>query len=108
MRLPDDTLIATEKLTGYLLKWRPADDKSTFLAEAGYTLENAEKLMTDIREQLLTLEAEMIEQTDYGPKYRIRGLITGPNGRALRVVTIWMSEEATRMTKLITLFPDKT
>ena len=39
--------------------------------------------------------------------YRIRGALPGPNGRALRVVTIWMSEEATGRTKFITLYPDK-
>lgn len=108
MKLPSTALIATEKLTGYLLRLRPEDDKSAFLAQAGYKQENADGLMADIREQLLPLEAELIGQTDYGPKYRIRDKLTGPNGRVLRVVTIWMLEEATTQTKFITLYPDRT
>jgi len=47
MRLPGDALVAQEKLTEYLLRWRPEDDKSAFLAQAGYTLENAGRLMAD-------------------------------------------------------------
>ena len=108
MKLPLDSVIAKEKLTRYLHRWRPEDDKSAFLEQAGYTLEMANRLMADMREQLMPLEAELVEQTEYGLKYQIRGALTGPNGRALRIVTIWMSEEATGQTKFITLYPDKT
>lgn len=88
MRLPPDTITAARKVTEHLLRWRPEDGKSAFLALAGYTLENAGRLMTDLRKQLLPLEAEPFEETEYGPKFRTRGTLTGPNGRALHVVTI--------------------
>lgn len=107
MKLPRDAIIAMRKMTEYLLRWRPEDDKSAFLAQAGYTTETADRLVTDILEQLLPLEAELIEETGYGPKYLIRGALTGPNGRALRVVSIWMTEDATGETKFVTLYPDK-
>jgi hypothetical protein len=55
MKLPHDAIIATRKITEYLLRWRPEDDKSAFLAQAGYTVETSERLVTDIREQLLPL-----------------------------------------------------
>ena len=107
VKLQANTIIAATKLTQYLLRRRVEDDKSQFLALAGYTLEDADRLMRDIREQLLPLEAEFHEETEYGPKYRIRGTLTGPNGRTLRVVTIWMKENATNQTKFVTLFPGK-
>lgn len=78
------------------------DDKSQFLALAGYTLADADRLLQDIRKQLLPLDAEFHEETEYGPKYRIRGPLTGPNGRVLRVVTIWLKENATNQTKFVT------
>lgn len=56
----------------------------------------------------MPLEAKATENTDYGPKFALAGALTGPNGRALRVVTIWMTEQATGETKFITLYPDKT
>ena len=107
MKLPANTIIAPRKLTQYLLRLRVEDDKSQFLALAGYTLDDADRLMRDIREQLLPLEAEFHEETEYGPKFRIRGTLTGPNGRGLRVLTIWMKENATNQAKFVTLFPDK-
>jgi hypothetical protein len=63
--------------------------------------------MNDLREQLLSLNAELFDETEYGTKYRIRGTLTGPNGRALRVLSIWMKENATGDTKFVTLLPDK-
>ena len=107
MKLPANTIIARAKVELYLLRHREEDDKSGFLAHAGYMRENADRLMDDLRVQLLPLEAELFDETEYGPKYRIRGTLTGPNGRVLRVLTIWMKENATGDTKFITLYPDK-
>jgi hypothetical protein len=106
MKLPADTVIAREKLDEYLLCHRDENDKSGFLALAGYTLEHTDSLMNDLRTQLLALDAEFFDQTDYGSKYEIRGKLTGPNGRVLRIVSIWMKEDATGVTKFVTLFPD--
>ncbi len=108
MKLPEDTIIAKSKLNKYLLQWRFEDDKSLFLSNAGYTIQNAEELLDDIRKQILPLDAEKFEETEYGSKFRIRGLLKGPNGNTLRIVTIWIMEENTQQTKFVTLFPDKT
>jgi hypothetical protein len=107
MKLPANTTILRRKASEYLLQKRRDDDKSGFLALAGYTAQDADRLLRDIREQLLPLEAEFHEETEYGPKYQIRGTLTGPNGRALRVLTIWMKDDATGDTKFVTLLPDK-
>ena len=107
MKLPPNAYVDPRKLTEYLLRSRLEDDKSAFLSLAGYKADNANQLLTDIRDQVLPLEAEFIEQTEYGPKYRIRSTLTGPNGRALRIVTIWMTEDTTNQTKFVTLLPDK-
>jgi hypothetical protein len=39
--------------------------------------------------------------------YVIRGDLTSPNGRTLRVRSYWLIETATGRVKLITMFPDK-
>ena len=107
MRLPPDAIIAQEKMRDYLLQWRPENDKSQFLAQAGYTKQHAHRLADDIRGQLLNLEAEFEGTTEYGDMYRIVGSLVGPNGRALRVKSIWMIESATKKTKFITLYAAK-
>lgn len=49
MKLPPDAIIATAKLTKYLLVWRDVDDKLQFLAQAGYGQENWQQLEADLR-----------------------------------------------------------
>lgn len=90
-----------------MLQRRVEDDKSRFLAQAGYTLENPNRLVADLRSQLLPLDAELIDRGEYGPKYAIRGRLTGPNGKTIRVKTIWMTDNAMNQTKSVTLHPDK-
>lgn len=104
-RLPQDSVISEAKLTQYLLVPLPQNDKSNFLAQAGYTLENWEQLQADIRNQVLPQPAELLAVTRYGTKYAVYAKLAGPNGQELKVMTIWMtSNDATRF---ITLVPDK-
>ena len=107
MKLPADSMISSEKITDYLLKWQPDNDKSKFLAQAGYSPDNWQRLLDDIRDQILPKEAELMRKTPYGDLFRIRGKLQGPDGVSLRVITVWMEEYASRQTKFITLFPDK-
>jgi hypothetical protein len=108
MRLSRDATIASVKLTKYLLVWREVDDKSKFLAQAGYSQENWQQLEADLRNQILPLEAVPSgEPNRFGDVYEIRGILSGVNGINLAVVTIWMIEYETQQTKFITLYPDK-
>ncbi|WP_013324407.1 DUF6883 domain-containing protein [Gloeothece verrucosa] len=103
MYLDPNAVIAQEKLTEYLLKFLPKDDKSQYLAQGGYTLDNWQQLEKDLREQILILEAQPTVKTQYGQKYQIIGFLTCPNGKILRVKTIWIITDT--ITKFITLFP---
>lgn len=107
LKLSVAAIIAPEKIRKYLLEWRPANDKSKFLNFAGYNIDNSEKLIYDIREQILPLGAEFLEKTKYGDIYKIQGKLIGPNEKILRIITIWMIESFSGETKFITLFPDK-
>jgi hypothetical protein len=107
VKLPSNTIIAPEKLTRYLLVQREFDDKSQFLRQAGYTLENWEQLEQALRLQVLPNDVVLIEQTVYGNIFEIRSSLTGPNAQTLFVKTIWMDELRSGVTKFITLYPDK-
>jgi hypothetical protein len=107
MKLPEDTRIAPEKLTQYLLVARRHNDKSKWLSRAGYMLENWQILQNDLRRQILLCEATPTDRSEYGQMYEIRGRLVGPNHRELHVVTVWMTEFATGVTKFITMYPDK-
>ena len=107
MKLPADATIVREKLTRYLLVRQARGDKSVFLARGGYSLENADQLLNDLRDQLLRLHATPLHSTRFGEFYEIRGTLTGPNGIALKIRSIWMGEKLSGTTKFITLIPDK-
>lgn len=106
MRLPADAIIAREKMTRYLLVRQARGDKSAFLARAGYASETADQLLHDLRTQLLPLDATQLHSTVFGDFYEIRGALTGPNGIALSVRSIWMKEYLSGVTKFITLIPE--
>jgi len=103
--LPQNAIIAEEKLTKYLLVLLPKDDKSKFLAQAGYKLDNWQQLEQDLRTEVLKQPAELIETSRYGKKYFIRARLLGTNGIELSILTIWMVTNST--TRFVTLVPDK-
>lgn len=95
------------RLTRYMLLPQARGDKSAFLAQAGYTLENADQLLRDLRTQILPLDAVSLESNKFGQYYENHGMLTGPNGVTLAVRTIWMTEHLSGVTKFVTLIPDK-
>ena len=107
MQLPADAIIAKAKFTEYLLVRQSKGDKSKFLARAGYTLKNPNRLETDLREQILNRPATRVVENKFGQYYEIRGELQGPNGKVLRIRTIWISERLSGQTKFVTLYPLK-
>jgi len=107
MKLPSTAVIASEKIKEYLLSPRKRNDKSKWLAKAGYKLGNWQRLERDLRTQILSQNAVFTEDTKYGQMYEIKGKLTGPKGKSLFVRTIWMNEHESRLTKFITMFPDR-
>jgi hypothetical protein len=107
VKLLTDVVIAPDKLRHYLFLPREENDKSQFLAVAGYTSANWQTLDHDLRQLAMTHEVASAEPSPYGTKYEVHGLLRGPNGRTLRVVTVWITLAATGETRLVTLFPDR-
>ena len=70
MKIPADAIIAPSKLTDYLLLTRPSDDKSRFLAQAGFHRASPKLLEAAIRQ--LAADAEAVDDgvNDYGTFWR--------------------------------------
>jgi len=107
VKLPEQVLISQDKLLRYLLLPREENDKSQFLAVAGYTLATWEVLEHDLHQVAKNQEVSEMETSAYGIKYVVRGTLHGPNGRTLHVVTVWITLAATGETRFVTLFPDR-
>ena len=64
MIIPNDAIIAEEKVRDYLLRPLEEGDKSLFLNRAGYTQEEWWELLRDLREQILPAEARFSAAPD--------------------------------------------
>jgi len=108
MKIPPDAIIPASKLTRYLLVWRDEDDKSKFLAQAGFTLGNPQDLEAAIRLLIETNEAVEDGVNDFGNFYRVEGDLVGVNGRILGVITIWIVKTAVdNKFRFVTLKPGR-
>ena len=107
MRLSAATVIAPEKLRDYILSPTHPDGraKAAYLGRIGYTLANWRRLDADLREQILSRDAEPARRSAYGQKYEILGPLTGPNGIAAWVRTIWIIPSGDNVPRLVTLIP---
>ena len=107
MKIPPEAIIAPEKLSEYLLAWRPTDDKSRFLEQAGFARQQPEKLAEAIRHLAASAEAWEDGRSEYGIFYRLEGLLRGPNDVTLDVVLIWLQWHLDETFHLVTLKPRK-
>ena len=107
MKLPADSIVRPEKITEYLLKPRARNDKSKFLNELGYNLDDWTVLRDDILMQFLPKEAHFDENTPYGDMYHIEADLLGPNGKTRKVLTVWLLDTTLGQAHLVTMYPAK-
>lgn len=107
MKIPEDATIPESKFTKYLLVFKQRNDKSKYLAQGGFFLENWQAL--DAAIQALVKINEAIEKTtdQYGTYYQVRGILQGINQTKLPVITIWIQRKADQKFYFVTLVPDK-
>jgi hypothetical protein len=105
MKIPPDATIPDEKLTRYLLLPRDEDDKSRFLAQAGFTQQNPRELETALRTLIREEDAVNDRINEYGVFYQVRGYLKGLNDVDLAVVTVWLQEARSGQYRFITLKP---
>lgn len=107
MKIPNNAVIPEEKLTCYLLVPRLKDDKSKYLAQAGFTQANPEDLLTAIRQLIVDNEAVEDNVNEYGVFYLVEGNLQGINNNNLAVVTVWLQSKYDGTFRFITLKPQK-
>ncbi|MGA2231440.1 MAG: DUF6883 domain-containing protein [Tepidisphaeraceae bacterium] len=106
MKIPPDAQIVRDKLTKYLLVRRLKDDKSGYLSRAGFGISDPDALEAAIRQVISQRDATVDRANEHGTYYNVRGELTGPNGRRLPVILIWLCR-LDGMFSFITLVPPK-
>ena len=105
MKIPANAIISQSKLTQYLLVLKPRNDKSQFLAQAGFNLDNWQSLETAIRELIISNEAYEDRTNEYGTFYNVSGKLKGLNSPNLSVFTIWLLRQHDGQFHFVTLKP---
>ncbi|MFP4101105.1 DUF6883 domain-containing protein [Coleofasciculus sp.] len=106
MKLSGNIIIPEAKLTQYLLVPKAENDKSRFLAQAGFTQANPDQLKQAILTLIQTQDAICDRQDKYGTFYRIEGPLIGPDG-TLIVVTVWIERIQDEIIQFVTLKPKR-
>ena len=88
-----------------MLVFKPRNDKSQFLAQAGFNLDNWQELEAAIHQLNLFAEAFPDRTNEYGTFYIVSGKIKGINGIDLSVVTVWLLRKNDGQFQFITLKP---
>lgn len=82
MQIPnhENAVIAEQKIRDYLLSETHAIGryKATFFSSLGYSADNPDALSADLLNMLI-LDAQAVDSSEYGKKYEIRGSIHGPS-----------------------------
>ncbi|MBF2027332.1 MAG: hypothetical protein IGS48_11265 [Oscillatoriales cyanobacterium C42_A2020_001] len=105
MKIPADAEILDPKLTKYFLIFKSRNDKSQFLAQAGFTEKNPETLKAAIRSLVSSIEAVEDGENEYGQFYRVDGDLDGVNQTTLSVATIWIQRKIDNKFQFVTLKP---
>ena len=109
MQLPnhEQAVIDGGKLRDYLLsRSHPVGPfKAAFFATLGYSEDDAGEFGAGLRLVAKDGTVEAEESSELGRKYRVRGVLAGPNGRRAVVVTVWMVREGEVAPRFVTAVP---
>src|SRR5437868_5627492 len=105
MWIPPDAIIAPDKIRRYLLIPRLIDDKSRYLARAGFDQSTATELEIAIRKVTAENDAIVERVNEHGTYYNVHGLLTGPNAMVLPVMLVWL-QRLDGAFSFVTLIPD--
>ena len=87
--------------------YKEKNDKSKFLAQAGFTQTNPDELKLAIYQLISIVEPIEDLTNEYGTFYRVEGILIGINQKKLSVVTIWLKRKIDDQFQFVTLKPKK-
>ena len=110
MKLPfaDRAIVAADKVHDYLLsRSHPVGAEKASVFEAlGYRRSAWRRLQPDLYLHAQHDVAELLGETTYGRKYRIRAMLRGPGGRSFAIATIWIVAQDEAVPRFVTASPD--
>ena len=110
IKLPryEEAVIPREKFINYSLNPEKDPHKAAaFKGALGYSIENADDLIMQIRAKLPDCMAVKKGDRGWGMTYEVIMDITGPNGKTAKVLTAWIDDKDNGEIRLTTVHVDK-
>jgi hypothetical protein len=103
----DDAVVDPVKLRDYLLSTvHPLGRfKARFFGALGFSADRWPELESALRTQHLTQQAEPGAVIRSGQKFTIQAILTGPNGQAAVVVSVWFVRVGESVPRFVTAYP---
>ena len=108
MPFPDaeHAIVAEEKVRDYLLNFKHpiGGPKARWFVTLGYTIDNWQDLVNDLRWLVETADDFVAKPSPFGVKYEVRGELGRPGYRLATVLTVWIVD-GNAAPRLITAYP---
>ncbi len=109
MKIPsfESALVPREKVADYLLSETHADGrhKAAFFVRFGFAREDWETLAEALRQHAATHEVARVEESPFGVRYVVEGIINTPGGRAPLVRSVWFVQDGEEVARFVTAYP---
>lgn len=104
----DKAVIPIRKLTHYSLDFEKDPNKAAaFKVALGYTTDNAESLVRNIKSNISRFNAVHKGHNGYGDIYEVIMRLTGENGKTANVLTGWIIQDGTDYPRLTNVYVTK-
>ena len=106
--MADNVVIPIEKFTKYALDPRGDYDKHiAFKRALGYTLDNYQDLIENIKSNIKNFHATPKSDDGHGMRYEVIMQLTGANGKTASVLTAWIDDVVKGEMRLINAYVDR-
>lgn len=111
MRLPDHqhVVVPERKITESLLSTTHRDGrhKAAFFGSFGFTPDRWQELATALREHAAENDVAQSDNSLFGTRYTVEGIIRAPDGRTPQIRSVWFIEHGGTTPQFVTAYPVK-
>jgi hypothetical protein len=109
MKLPnaERASVPAQKITGYLLSssHRDGRGKAEYFSHFGFSVNAWQGLAKALQQHAVDHEVSKVEDSPFGTRYVIEGMILTPDGRNAVIRSVWFIETGAETPRFVTAYP---
>jgi hypothetical protein len=109
VKLPnyEGAVVPQIKIVGYRLSsaHRDGRSKAAFFARYGFSADQPEELSSALLRHVADHEVAKVEDSPFGTRYTVEGVLAAPDGRAPIIRSVWFIEIGEQIPRFVTAYP---